>query len=464
MARIVVADNDLDALDLALTDLRLEGHEVYGALDAADAEALVGTVSPDVVVLDYRMPPGITGLELAERLVTDDPDLRVVIYSNYQRVELRARAAKIGVPFLAKGNLRALRAAVLPGVSEQYRVQRRWEGPAAVMVVALVAAVAVILIARDHAGLQAEREARAAAADAVFPVDDAMRTAMTEAASGTAPRGASTSPSPTARRSASPATSPPVPRTRASRCSRTQATGSWWSRRTTPRPRLPRSRNAARTSPVSRSLPLGPAVDAERPAALARRHLARRTGPDDRVPPRPATLRPGVVRREAAARARAGMDADRLGGRSPGARPGRGCSPSAILLAGVGAASWLVRRDDRSRRSQRELVRLQEASATTAALATVAQHSLDLADFLPALTNELAAALGLQGLSLAAPSAAGERQFFAWGVAPATVPASSMLPADAPGRGDPVPRSWAGAGGRWPGSGWSPAATWTATT
>src|ERR1700710_1752224 len=104
MARIVVADNDLDALDLALTDLRLEGHEVYGALDAADAEALVGRGSPDVGGLDYRVPPGITGLELAERLVVGGSGLRVVIYSNYQRVELRARAAKIGVPFLAKGN------------------------------------------------------------------------------------------------------------------------------------------------------------------------------------------------------------------------------------------------------------------------------------------------------------------------------------------------------------------------
>src|SRR6201999_3272331 len=89
MARIVVADNDLDALDLALTDLRLEGHDVFGALDAADAEALVTRASPDVVVLDYRMPPGISGLELAERLRTDDPALRIVIYSNYQKVELR---------------------------------------------------------------------------------------------------------------------------------------------------------------------------------------------------------------------------------------------------------------------------------------------------------------------------------------------------------------------------------------
>ena len=61
MARIVVADNDLDALDLALTDLKLEGHEVFGALDAADAEVLVGRVSPDAVVLDYRMPPASPG-------------------------------------------------------------------------------------------------------------------------------------------------------------------------------------------------------------------------------------------------------------------------------------------------------------------------------------------------------------------------------------------------------------------
>jgi DNA-binding NarL/FixJ family response regulator len=90
-------------------------HDVYGALDAADAEALVARVSPDVVVLDYRMPPGISGLDLAERLLIDDPALRVVIYSNYQRVELRSHAARLGVPFLAKGNLRALRAAVLAG-------------------------------------------------------------------------------------------------------------------------------------------------------------------------------------------------------------------------------------------------------------------------------------------------------------------------------------------------------------
>ncbi len=114
MARIVVADNDADALDLLLTDLRLEGHEVHGAPDAAGAAALVASVAPDVVVLDYRMPPGDDGLTLAARLVAADEALRVVIYSNYQSADLRARAAAIGVPFLAKGNLRVIRSAVAP--------------------------------------------------------------------------------------------------------------------------------------------------------------------------------------------------------------------------------------------------------------------------------------------------------------------------------------------------------------
>ncbi len=110
--RVVVADNDADALDLVLTDLRLEGHAVFGAPDAAGAERLVATIAPDAVVLDYRMPPGDDGLTLAERLIKEHAGLRVLIYSNYQSAQLRGRAASLGVPFLAKGNLRVLRSAL----------------------------------------------------------------------------------------------------------------------------------------------------------------------------------------------------------------------------------------------------------------------------------------------------------------------------------------------------------------
>lgn len=112
MARILVADNDAHALELAMLDLRLEGHTVLGAPDAQHLLDLLDGFAPDVVVLDHRMPPGPSGLAVAGQLRADRPQLRVVVYSNYQDIELVRQAAELGVPFLPKGNLRTLRAAV----------------------------------------------------------------------------------------------------------------------------------------------------------------------------------------------------------------------------------------------------------------------------------------------------------------------------------------------------------------
>ena len=112
MARVLVADNDAEALGLAVMDLELEGHTVMGALDGESALAMLPEFLPDVVVLDYRMPPGPNGLAVARQLRAERPDLRLVIYSNYQDIDLVRQAAEIGVPFLPKGNLVTLRAAV----------------------------------------------------------------------------------------------------------------------------------------------------------------------------------------------------------------------------------------------------------------------------------------------------------------------------------------------------------------
>lgn len=112
MTRILVADNDPDALDLAVLDLRLEGHDVVGASGGEQALELIDTFDPEVVVLDHRMPPGPTGLTVALQLRRSRPELRVVIYSNYQDVDLVRRAESAGIPFLPKGNLRTLRAVI----------------------------------------------------------------------------------------------------------------------------------------------------------------------------------------------------------------------------------------------------------------------------------------------------------------------------------------------------------------
>jgi CheY-like chemotaxis protein len=110
LVRLVLVDNDPAALELLELDLTLEGHEIVGT--AAQGEAAIDLVLatvPDVVVLDYRMPPGIDGLEVARVLRRRAPQVRLVFYSSHVRPELLDGAARLAVPYLRKGDLAALR-------------------------------------------------------------------------------------------------------------------------------------------------------------------------------------------------------------------------------------------------------------------------------------------------------------------------------------------------------------------
>lgn len=113
VTRVVVVDNDPDALDLVVLDLSLEGLDIVGtALGGADALHLVDALEPDVLVIDHRMPPGPNGLEVAARVRQAHPATVVILYSNYQSRDLLARSHRLGVQFVPKGNLRTLRRAI----------------------------------------------------------------------------------------------------------------------------------------------------------------------------------------------------------------------------------------------------------------------------------------------------------------------------------------------------------------
>ena len=112
--RLVLADNDRDALDLIALDLRLEGHDVAAAVeDGEEAVAACDREKPDVLVVDYRMPPGIDGVEVARRVLSGPSVGRVIVYSNYVDAKVIASAERLGARWLQKGDLAALRRAVV---------------------------------------------------------------------------------------------------------------------------------------------------------------------------------------------------------------------------------------------------------------------------------------------------------------------------------------------------------------
>ncbi|WP_426245177.1 response regulator transcription factor [Nocardioides sp. LHG3406-4] len=80
MARIVVADDDVDIRELVEFKLSTLGHDIVAVADGAAAIEACQAQRPDLAVLDVMMP-GMSGLE-AVRVIRNDPalaDLPVIL-------------------------------------------------------------------------------------------------------------------------------------------------------------------------------------------------------------------------------------------------------------------------------------------------------------------------------------------------------------------------------------------------
>jgi CheY-like chemotaxis protein len=111
--RIVVADNDPSVLELVCTDLSLEGHAVVATAPSGEAALEACRVHhPDVLIVDYRMPPGWDGLETIRQVRKEGAAQTCILYSNYRSPRIAAETIRVGGIYVKKGPLRTLRAAL----------------------------------------------------------------------------------------------------------------------------------------------------------------------------------------------------------------------------------------------------------------------------------------------------------------------------------------------------------------
>ena len=106
---IVDDDEDMRLLLRIMINASDRGLQVVGqAASGEEALRLRRDLDLDVIVLDQQMP-GLTGIETAERLLAQDPDIRIVLYSAFLDSDVCEQAERVGVrQCITKGDVATL--------------------------------------------------------------------------------------------------------------------------------------------------------------------------------------------------------------------------------------------------------------------------------------------------------------------------------------------------------------------
>ncbi|HEX6604212.1 MAG TPA: response regulator, partial [Sphingomicrobium sp.] len=99
-ASILVIDDDPDVRAFIVATLEDQGYRVTHASDGTKGLAAAERNAPDLVILDFIMP-GLSGAEVASRLLEQRPGQRILFVSGYSETEAVKRVAP-AAPLLAK--------------------------------------------------------------------------------------------------------------------------------------------------------------------------------------------------------------------------------------------------------------------------------------------------------------------------------------------------------------------------
>ncbi len=99
---IVIIDDSPASLELLSTALDTEGLQIFTASDPAQGLETVFRVHPQIVLTDLMMP-GITGMDVLDRIVAFDPSIDVILISAHGTPESAVEAVRRGAAdFLSK--------------------------------------------------------------------------------------------------------------------------------------------------------------------------------------------------------------------------------------------------------------------------------------------------------------------------------------------------------------------------
>ena len=106
---ILAVDDDPLVLENTSAMLAAQGHKVIQASSAEQALRVLGNQNVDLIITDYAMP-GMTGEDLAKRVLADAPQLPILMVSGYASLPERAGSTvpRLGKPFKGQDLSRAI--------------------------------------------------------------------------------------------------------------------------------------------------------------------------------------------------------------------------------------------------------------------------------------------------------------------------------------------------------------------
>jgi CheY-like chemotaxis protein len=106
--RILLVDDTADIRVMLRLQLQMGGVDFEEASSGEEALTLCDGEPFDLIVLDHRMP-GLTGIDVARKLRTDQCPSPIIMYSAYVDQELESEADTLDIPVIDKADQQRLR-------------------------------------------------------------------------------------------------------------------------------------------------------------------------------------------------------------------------------------------------------------------------------------------------------------------------------------------------------------------